>query len=74
MSEKKNPMSIEEATNKGGARRANWEAFIESDVVNFFREHELEKLSVEDGNGNKAKLTLTRDEEIKVEYSSIAIL
>lgn len=27
----------------------------------------LEKLSVEDGNGNKAKLSRTKDDEIKVE-------
>ena len=72
MSEK--PKTIDEAYNKDGARRAGWAAFVESDVVNFFRTHELDKLSVEDGNGNKAKLTLTRDEDIKVEYSSIAIL
>jgi hypothetical protein len=66
--------TMEEAYNKDGARRAGWAAFVESHVVSFFKEHELEKLSVEDGNGNKAKLTLTRDEDIKVEYSSIAII
>ena len=65
---------MDEAYEKNSSRRAGWAAFVESDVVEFFRKHELEKLSVEDGNGNKAKLTLTRDEDIKVEYSSIAII
>ena len=60
--------------NKDAARRANWAAFVESDVVNFFKNFDLEKMAIEDGNGNKAKLTMTRDEEIKVEYSSITIL
>ena len=72
MSEK--PKTMEEEYNKDGAKRAGWAAFVESDVVNFFREYELEKLAIEDGNGNKAKLSLTKDEEIKVEYSSITIL
>ena len=72
MSEK--PKTMDEAYNKNNARRAGWASFVESEVINFFREHELEKLTVEDGNGNKAKLSLTRDEEIKVEYSSIAII
>ena len=74
MSETQKPRTMDEAYNKDGARRAGWAAFVESAVVNFFREHELEKLSIEDGNGNKAKLSLTRDEEVKVEYSSITIL
>jgi hypothetical protein len=30
----------------------------------------LEKLSVEDGKGNKAKLTKQKDNAIKVEYTS----
>ena len=33
-----------------------WAGFVESSVVNFFDEHKIEKLSIEDGNGNKAKL------------------
>ena len=59
---------------KEAAKRAGWAAFVESDVVNFFKHHELEKMAIEDGNGNKAKLSLTKDEEIKVEYSSVSIL
>ena len=54
--------------------RIKWPAFVESTVVDFFIGHKLERMSVEDGNGNKAKLSLTKDNEIKVEYSSMTIL
>ena len=55
-------------------RTTNWAAFVEADVANFFNEHGLEKLSLEDGNGNKAKLTRQKDDSIKVEYSSTTML
>jgi hypothetical protein len=58
----------------GAATRAKWPAFVESTVADFFMGHKLERMSVEDGNGNKAKLSLTKDNEIKVEYSSMTIL
>ena len=54
--------------------RINCPAFVESTVVDFFMGYKLERMSVEDGNGNKAKLSLTKDNEIKVEYSSMTIL
>ena len=54
--------------------RIKWPAFVESTVVDFFMGYKLEKMSVEDGNGNKAKLSLTKDNDIKVEYSSMTIL
>lgn len=66
--------SIEEYVNTDKKRKANWPAFVESDVVNFFNLHELEKMSMEDGSGNKAKLTRQKDDGIKVEYSSTTIL
>ena len=47
-----------------------WAGFVEGNVVNFFDEHKIEKLSIEDGNGNKAKLAKTKDNGIKIEYSS----
>jgi hypothetical protein len=56
------------------AKRASWSGFVESDVVNFFNLHEMEKLTIEDGYGNKAKLSRQKDEGIKVEYSSMTIL
>ena len=50
-----------------------WAGFVESNVVNFFDEHKIEKLSIEDGNGNKAKLARTKDNGIKIEYSSTVL-
>ena len=55
-------------------KRQKWSGFVESTVVNFFDEYKIEKLSIEDGNGNKAKLTRTKDNGIKTEYSSVVIL
>ena len=51
-----------------------WAGFVESGVVNFFDEHKIEKLSIEDGNGNKAKLSRTKDNGIKIEYSSTVLM
>lgn len=51
-----------------------WAGFVESTVVNFFDEHKIEKLSIEDGNGNKAKLSRTKDSGIKIEYSSTVLM
>ncbi len=51
-----------------------WAGFVESNVVKFFDEHRIEKLSIEDGNGNKAKLARTKDNGIKIEYSSTVLM
>lgn len=59
-----------EAENK----KVNWAGFVETTIVNFFQENELEKLSLEDGKGNKAKLTKQKDNVIKVEYTSTTTL
>jgi len=67
--------SLEEFVNpEERKRRTNWAAFVEADVANFFNEHGLEKMSIEDGNGNKAKLSRQKDDGIKVEYSSMTML
>jgi len=69
--------SLEDAVNperSQNARKMKWPAFIESDVVNFFNLNQLEKMTLEDGNGNKAKLTRQKDDGIKVEFSSMTIL
>lgn len=47
-----------------------WEAFVRGDVVSFFADCKLEKMSIDDGNGNKAKLSRTKENEIKIEISS----
>ncbi len=51
-----------------------WAGFVESAVVNFFDEHKIEKLSLQDGNGNKAKMSRTKDNGIKIEYSSTVMM
>lgn len=60
---------MEEQNNK-----KNWAGFVETTIVNFFQENELEKLSLEDGKGNKAKLSKQKDNVIKVEYTSTTTL
>ena len=66
--------TLEEFVNPEKERKINWAAFVEADVANFFNQHSLEKMSIEDGNGNKAKLSRQKDDGIKVEYSSTTIL
>jgi uncharacterized membrane-anchored protein len=66
--------TLDEVMNGKQERKVNWSAFVEADVANFFIAHDLEKMAVEDGNGNKAKLTRQKDNGIKVEYSSMTIL
>lgn len=51
-----------------------WAGFVEATVVNFFDEHKIEKLAIEDGAGNKAKLSRTKDNGIKIEYSSTVLM
>ncbi|MDR2530253.1 MAG: hypothetical protein LBC65_01755 [Oscillospiraceae bacterium] len=54
--------------------KMKWTGFVETALVDFFSAYKLEKLQVEDGNGNKAKLSLTKDNSIKIELSSISII
>jgi hypothetical protein len=65
---------LEKAVNTENAPKTKWPAFVESQVVNFFNEYELEKMSIEDGDGNKAKLARQKDYSIKVEYGATKIL
>lgn len=51
-----------------------WAGFVESTIVNFFDQYKMEKLSIEDGNGNKAKLSRTKDNGIKIEYRSTVMM
>lgn len=55
-------------------KKLNWAGFVETTIVNFFQENNLEKLLVEDGMGNKAKLTKQKDNGIKAEYTSTTTL
>ena len=64
----------DEVKEKKKSNPQKWAGFIESTVVNFFDEHKIEKLTIEDGNGNKAKLARTKDNGIKIEYSSTVLM
>jgi len=70
---KNDPKTMEEAYNPEESAKGKWTKFVETTLVDFFKEHGLEKLAAEDGNGNKVKLSRTKDDEIKVEQSSISI-
>ena len=54
--------------------RKNWVAFVESDVVNFLTLNEIEKMTIDDGAGNKAKLTRRKDGSVYVECTSSNVL
>ena len=68
------PATLEEALEPEKVKVKNWSPFIETEVVNFFNTYKLEKMTLEDGRGNKAKLARTKDNEIKVEYTSSVLL
>ncbi len=70
----KTMLEEDETNQKSGKSTQKWAGFVESTVVNFFDEHKIEKLSLEDGNGNKAKLSRTKDNGIKIEYSSTVLM
>ena len=54
--------------------RKNWVAFVESDAVNFLTLNDLEKMTLDDGEGNKAKLTRRKDGSVYVECTSSNVL
>lgn len=51
-------------------KQITWDAFVQGEAVHFFTEHNIEKMSLDDGNGNKAKLTKLKDCGIRIESSS----
>lgn len=61
---------IEGKTNKQKVDRRSWVGFVEGEVVNFMAQHEIEKMTIDDGGGNKAKLTRLKDNAIRVECTS----
>jgi hypothetical protein len=63
-----------EGTEKKRATRHGWVGFVEGEVVNFMVQYEVEKMTLEDGAGNKAKLTHLKDNAIKVECTSSNIV
>lgn len=77
MSDNDKMKSIEEFVNPEKyerVKKGNWSGFVESDVLNFFNLNQFEKMTLEDGNGNKAKLLRQKDDNVKIETSSTTIL
>ena len=68
------PATMEEEYDPEGVSRRKWADFVSGQLVPFFADCKLEKLSCEDGSGNKAKLSRTKDNEIKIESSSVTIM
>ena len=54
--------------------RHGWVGFVESDAVNFMTQYDIEKMTLDDGAGNRAKLTRIKENGIKVECTSSNIL
>ncbi len=73
VNELKKFLDEEETQNKKSSPQ-KWAGFVESEVINFFDAYKIEKLSLEDGNGNKAKLSRTKDNSIKIEYLSTVLM
>ncbi len=76
MSEERRPTIDEviEGVDRKKTSRRGWVGFVESEVVNFMAQHEIEKMTLDDGAGNKAKLTRLKDNGIRVECTSSNIL
>ncbi|HML46121.1 MAG TPA: hypothetical protein PKE04_05160 [Clostridia bacterium] len=61
-------------TEKAKRDRKSWVSFVEGEVFNFMAHHGLEKMTLDDGEGNKAKLTRRKDNSIFVECTSSNVL
>ncbi len=67
--------SIEQFMNEDSKKKKvqNWPHFVENEVIAFFNTYGIEKMSIEDGDGGKAKLTRTRDNGVKVDLTSTSV-
>jgi len=63
-----------EGKQKNQMDRKSWVGFVESDVVTFMTQYDLEKMTIDDGQGNKAKLTRRKDNSVFVECTSSNVL
>lgn len=52
----------------------SWPYFLEHAAVDFFAGYKLEKMTIEDGDGNKAKFSRTKGQNIKIEFTSSVLL
>ncbi len=60
----------EETPKKEKRGRKDWVGFVESDAVNFLVLNGIEKMTLDDGEGNKAKLLRRKDGSVLVECAS----
>ena len=67
-------MTADQSKQKVQRDRKEWVGFVESDVANFMQLNEIEKMTMDDGMGNKAKLTRRKDGSIFVECTSSNVL
>lgn len=63
-----------EGKEKKKVSRNGWVGFVEGEAVNFMLANDIEKMTLDDGAGNKAKLTKLKDSAVKVECTSSNIL
>lgn len=66
--------AAQDEENPAAAKRRKWSAFVEGPAADFFTGYKLEKMTIDDGCGNKAKFSRTKDDGIKVEYTSAVLL
>lgn len=59
---------------EGKVAKVRWTSFVESTAAAFFVDYSLEKMTLEDGGGNKAKFSRMKDGSIRVEYTSSIII
>jgi len=75
MSEEKRPTIEEYMQDKDNKKDArSWFGFAQGEAVNFMLLHDLEKLTLEDGTGNKAVLKRLKDDSVKVDVTSTSIV
>ena len=74
MNDQQHGKTWEETVEPEQAKRKNWAGFVENEAVTLFEKFDLEKLTLEDGLGNKAKLQRTKNNGIKIEYTSSVVL
>jgi len=75
MSEKRPTIQeVIDGQEKPKRERKSWVAFVEGEVVNYMQYHDIEKMTLDDGMGNRAKLTKLKDNAIKVECTSSNVL
>lgn len=66
--------SIEEFMNADSTKKIqNWPHFVENEAIAFFNAYGIEKMTIEDGDGGKAKLTRTRDNGVRVDLTSTSV-